>query len=138
MPHWYVLDENGEPREEPDYLKASLWFETSLPARRVAEDVIRGVRVSTVFLALDHSHHPEGPPVLWETMIFNGDEDGSGSRYCTRAQAFAGHQRWVERIKKATAAGQPVTLSQLLAMAGGEGAEQGGARFTSEGGFKAN
>lgn len=51
--------------------------------------------VSTVFLALDHDLSGKGPPVLYETMIFGGPRDDYQERYCTRAEAEAGHARAV-------------------------------------------
>lgn len=39
--------------------------------RTIGRDTFNGARVSTVFLAIDHnSLSPNGPPVLWETMVF--------------------------------------------------------------------
>lgn len=54
-------------------------------------------RVSTVFLGLDHGWG-EGPPVLYETMVFGGPLDGECERYCTRAEAVAGHALMVARV----------------------------------------
>lgn len=58
-----------------------------------------GARVSTVFLGLDHNFGSGGPPILWETMIFNVEtEDGYQfqERYSTREEAIAGHAAAVE------------------------------------------
>jgi len=56
------------------------WFEKS--NRRVATVIKDGVRVSTVFLGLDH-RYGEGPPQLFETMIFGGEHDEFQERYET-------------------------------------------------------
>lgn len=92
----YVLDERGEPRPEPDLLTWGRWMEKR---DRIVkqEDPIPGVRVSTVFLGLDHSWNG-GPPVLWETMIFGGPHDGYQDRYTSRAQAEKGHRRAIELV----------------------------------------
>ena len=50
--------------------------------------------VSTVFLSMDHGFG-KGRPVLYETMIFGGPRDQYQERYCTRAEAEAGHARTV-------------------------------------------
>lgn len=67
----------------------SLWAKSLgvLDSRRVAKDDRNGKTVSTVFLAMDHSH-TEGDehPVLFETMIFNG-EDGD-DEYCMRYETW--------------------------------------------------
>lgn len=64
-------------------------------ARRVALDrtSVRGqpVEVSTVFLVLDHGYSP-GPPVLWETLIFGGPDNGYAERYTSEDSARAGHE----------------------------------------------
>lgn len=66
------------------------------------EDVGKGYRVSTVFLGLDHSFG-EGPPVLFETMVFSDEEDNPLNqemrRYCTLEEAEEGHQAVVEMVR---------------------------------------
>ena len=97
--HW-ILDDDGN-LERVDLLTWALWFER--PARRrVAETFYGDVRVSTVFLGLDHSFG--GPvPVLWETMVFGGVLDGEQYRYTSVADARAGHQAMCERVSAARA-----------------------------------
>jgi hypothetical protein len=56
------------------------------------------IRVSTVFLSLDHAHF-DGPPILFETMIFGGEHDMWQDRYATIEQARRGHQRVVENLR---------------------------------------
>lgn len=58
--------------------------------RRVAETEKDGVRVSTVFLGIDHSYDGK-EPVLFETMIFGGDHDDNMWRYTTWEGAVIGH-----------------------------------------------
>lgn len=65
--------------------------------RRIDKTVIRGVEVSTVFLVLDHAWG-DGPPVLFETMVFGGFFDELQRRYCSREAALAGHREVVEHI----------------------------------------
>lgn len=64
--------------------------------RRVAldEDGATNTRVSTVFLGIDHRcAYLDGPPVLYESMVFRDGEDCDQERYCTRAEALVGHAR---------------------------------------------
>jgi len=92
----YVLDASGQAVVEPDLLKWAEWFETA--KRQLANDVLPdGVRISTVFLGLDHGWG--GAPELWETMIFGGAHDQYQARYGTREEALAGHGRAVELAK---------------------------------------
>jgi hypothetical protein len=97
----YILDERGEPVIEPDLLKWGRWFETAEEARRVADTRLEnGVRVSTVFLGLDHNFCMDGPPILWETMVFGGPHDQKMIRTSSRAAAEDIHKRMVEREKQ--------------------------------------
>jgi hypothetical protein len=63
--------------------------------RRVAHTEVGQVEVSTVFLVLDHNYGREGPPVLYETMVFGGAHDQWQRRYATREAALAGHDQAV-------------------------------------------
>jgi len=64
-----------------------------IKARRVAESQVADFWVSTVFLGLDHSFG-EGPPLLFETMVFSEDGETIGrlDRYATWDEAAAGHE----------------------------------------------
>lgn len=57
----------------------------------VAQEHIAEIFVSTVFLGVDHNYGLYGDPVLFETMAFCNDESISCDRYCTWAEAEAGH-----------------------------------------------
>lgn len=74
------------------------WFESA--ERHVGDDTIRGVRISTVFLGLDHNFFGEGPPILWETMVFGGRLHGEMRRYSSRADAVRGHALFVTRVDR--------------------------------------
>jgi len=65
----YILDGNGEPVPCPNLLKWAVWFEDNRSGRVVRQERVGGLWVSTVFLALDH-RFGDGPPILWETMVF--------------------------------------------------------------------
>jgi hypothetical protein len=72
------------------------------PARHVGATAINDdIHISTVFLVIDHRMLGEGPPVLYETMIFGGPFDQSCERYTTREAAEAGHERWVAQVREA-------------------------------------
>jgi len=73
------------------------WFENG-SNRRVAEDIVEGVRVSTVFLGLDHSFG-EGPPLLFETMVFGESPlQEECVRYATWEEAEQGHKAMLEKV----------------------------------------
>lgn len=73
------------------------WFQTA--NRRVAHDTVGDVRISTVFLGLNHNFFDDGPPLIFETMVFGGQLDDATERYSTYAQAESGHAAMVERVK---------------------------------------
>jgi hypothetical protein len=78
------------------------WAEYMRRDRRVAYNELQnGLRVSTVYLGLDHSF--DGPaPLIFETMVFPlvGYGDLDCRRYSTEEQAKAGHAEMVEKWKQ--------------------------------------
>lgn len=99
-PLFYILDDADQPIPCAA-MKWAKWFE-----RRentiVQQEEVCGLWVSTVFLGLDHNYHPEGLPLLWETMIFDsGVQYGDYQRrYSSRKDAEAGHAMAVEWAKR--------------------------------------
>ncbi|MBL4591219.1 MAG: hypothetical protein JKY96_04600 [Phycisphaerales bacterium] len=83
----YILDGKNIV-ECDDMLKWSAWFEKV--DRRVAKTEKNDIRVSTVFLGVDHSFGGD-VPLLFETMIFGGEHDGDQWRYTTWEDAEKGH-----------------------------------------------
>ncbi len=112
---YFILDENNDPA--PTTLQE--WAEwcwgddqqAANPRRIVAQENVpvnadgeseQSYRVSTVFLGLDHRFGGDGPPILFETMIFGPDDTDERytDRYCTYAEALAGHAKAVELAKR--------------------------------------
>lgn len=69
--------------------------------RRVAHTIVGESRISTVFLCLDHQHG-DGPPLLFETMVFGGPLTDEQERYSTWDEAEEGHKRKVKRVRAAS------------------------------------
>lgn len=71
--------------------------------RVVALDTIHGVRVSTVWLGLDHGMSflsgKDTPPVIFETMLFSSDSCRMFRRYSTEEQAKTGHASAVASVR---------------------------------------
>jgi len=85
----YILD-GHTPVLCADLITWAMWFETA--ERTVARtETADGARISTVFLGLDHRFGSDGPPLLFETMIFGGAQDGYQERYATWDEAVEGH-----------------------------------------------
>jgi len=67
---------------EPDARKWAEFFQNG--NRKVARThITSSIYVSTVFLGLDHSWG-EGPPMLFETMVFGGEHN----QHCTRCSTW--------------------------------------------------
>jgi len=90
----FVLD-GHEPKPEHDLIVWATWFETA--DRSVAWTAQDDIVISTVFLGLDH-RFGDGPPQLFETMVFGGLEDRELDRYATWDEAIEGHRAMVRKI----------------------------------------
>ncbi len=91
MTKWFIL--NGHEPEPVSSLEE--WMQRfEGQNRRVADTETSDGRVSTVFLGLDHSFG-DGPPLIFESMIFGGQHDGEMRRYSTWAEAEQGHAEMV-------------------------------------------
>jgi hypothetical protein len=68
---------------------------------RIGEDDVDGVRVSTVWLGLDHGFKfgEDALPVIFETMIFGGQFDNYQIRYHTEDEARRGHAEVVADLR---------------------------------------
>lgn len=92
---YYILDGYKAVRAG-----ASRWARWSETADRAVDSTQVGTgRVSTVFLGLNQNFD-DGPPLLFETMVFGGTLDGEMERYTTWGEAQQGHARMVERLRK--------------------------------------
>jgi len=92
----YIL-KDGVPVPEPDLLVWAKWLEED-DSRRVAFTEVGDIKISTVFLGLDHAFGG-GAPVLFETMIFGGEHDEYQERYHTLEEAMIGHEKAVSLAK---------------------------------------
>ena len=97
MSDLFILDGKMVVRAK-SLMQWAAWFETA--NRHVADETIAGIRISTVFLGLDHNHWGKGDPLLFETMTFAADGEDLGQwRYFTWGEAEEGHKMIVEVIK---------------------------------------
>ena len=91
-----------KPSEWVNEMARRMWMakrSSDIDPWRVAETNIGDVRISTVFLGLDHSFSGDGPPVLFETMIFGGRLDEFQDRCCTWDEAEAMHAEAVRQVR---------------------------------------
>jgi hypothetical protein len=101
---YYMLSPTNEVVVTNDVLEWAAWMQTA--DRTVSNDYDEGdpdrqVRVSTVFLGLDHSFGIGDPPILWETLVFGGPLDGEMQRYSSHEAALIGHQAMCQRVSAA-------------------------------------
>lgn len=90
----YMLDENGTPVPATDIHSWGVWKQNNDPHIPNGDIERDGIRVSTVFLGMDHSFEVAPHiPILWETMIFGGEHSEYQERYTSLADAIEGHQR---------------------------------------------
>jgi hypothetical protein len=87
---YFTLDADKNPVHTDDVIVWGHYFESA--DRIVAKTEIGEAQVSTVFLGIDHNWG-EGPPLLFETMIFGGEHNEYQERCSTWKQAEAEHER---------------------------------------------
>jgi len=95
----YILDGHKAVPVD-DLLEWGRWFETA-PRHVARTSLPGGIEVSTVFLGLDHRFGGDGPPLIFETMVFGGEYDQYQDRYSTWEEAEKGHADVVSRVKAA-------------------------------------
>ena len=98
MGELFILNETGEPVEEPDFSKWKSWVTNNDCALQCT--YIAGIYVSTVFLTANHAPNGEAR-ILYETRVFgleSGKEDIQS--YTTKHQALRGHRAFVQKYKQ--------------------------------------
>lgn len=101
-PTTYIL-EGHRVVPEPDIMKFAIWIGIlhKMNGHVVQQTTIQFcgfniVFISTVFLGIDHNYNLEGPPLVFETMIFGGIKDGQQFRFSTWEDAESFHHELVK------------------------------------------
>lgn len=100
-PMWYGRDlQPISPRAANELLSDRQARHVGLTRITSSTDAAVEYSVSTVFLVLDHAGPFGTRPVLFETMVFGGsaEQDTSMWRWCTEAEAVAGHDEIVMSV----------------------------------------
>jgi hypothetical protein len=111
-PRCYILDDERRP-VKAGLMEWAAWFE-KWENRCVAVDQTALFEVSTVFLGIDHRGWRDGPPILFETMVFERKAeiktifgrlmpirpDVEQNRYASWDEAEAGHRATLRRLQK--------------------------------------
>jgi hypothetical protein len=97
---YWILNENNEPIAT-DLITWAKWFD--VVGNRVVHftQITSRVQVSTVFLGIDHNFLDKGPPVLFETIVFNGYSTEYQCRWSTWDEAKRGHDGIVAELRVA-------------------------------------
>ena len=98
MPMFYILDEHGVITSTDDVIE---WGESHEKGCKfiAADNITDDIRVSTVFLGIDHAFDPDGPTVLFETMVFGGPSNESRYRCSTKEEALEQHKRISDSLR---------------------------------------
>lgn len=96
---YWMTDDAGEPIPIENAEEWAMWWAQS-GIRKVAEDFVGQVRVSTVFLGISHGYRADNPD-LWETMVFGGKLDDAQERYTTLHEAMEGHSQMLRKVMMA-------------------------------------
>lgn len=83
-------EEWAELKNDYDYAKIG-HFETLANGEKI--------RVSTVWLGINYNLNLDGDPVLFETMVFGGRNNGLMRRYSTELEALLGHSEIVDIVQ---------------------------------------
>lgn len=108
---YYILNSNHTIKEA-SLMEWAEWYGESV--RRVGLDETQFFSISTVFLGLDHRLFGEGPPIVFETMVFEKEskiheffgklykfrEEMDVVRYSSWDDAFTGHQTMLRKIQR--------------------------------------
>ena len=99
------MNQHGEPELCPDPFTWEQWLAQRknrvVREQRVVADGDKFF-VSTVFVGRDQRYVGDGPPLLWETVVFDVGTDPTSEidseRYASQAEACAGHDRIVAEL----------------------------------------
>jgi len=99
-PRYYVLDDENHVVEVFDLVT---WGEFMEGGNRTVgyTEITSAITVSTIFLGLDHRLYGDGPPILFETLVFGGPLDGQSNRYSSYDDAEVGHRMMVAKARAA-------------------------------------
>src|SRR5215467_9018796 len=63
------------------------------------EEIAPGIGISTICLGLNHRMFGDGPPLVFETMVFREGEPAEYLRWTTWDEAMEGHRLMAEAMR---------------------------------------
>jgi hypothetical protein len=85
-----TVEEFEKKRSDIDYQRVGL-FETLANGEKIS--------VATVWLGMNMGFVPNDPPVIFETIVFGGRNNGMMRRYATELEALVGHNEVVDIVQ---------------------------------------
>lgn len=97
--YYYLVGTLAVPVPHDD---VRLWARSFERAERVLkQEYVGDLMVSTVFLGMDHNFLGDGPPLIFETMVFGSSwTEQDTERYSTWLEAMQGHRMMCEKVRK--------------------------------------
>jgi len=112
MEGYFVLDDRGEPMEEPDLQAWTRWFERA--DRSVRRTVVAAdVTVLTTFLGVGETSVNGEAPALFQTRVFGGVLDGEETWSRTRAEAVGRHDYLADWARIGNSPDHGITAEEL-------------------------
>jgi len=110
MRYYTLLDDHSVVPCD-DLTKWAQGFETTL--RNIKQEYVGTIYISTVFLGLNHNYSENGPPLVFETMVFGGKYDQVQYRTSTYAEALRAHILARDEVRR-TWYGRWITFCNFL------------------------
>lgn len=88
---WYIL-KHRKPIPTTSLAKASMQFDKQNRIRKIRAFPYGNYHLSTIFTVLDHQYLKDGPPLLFETMLFKNGEQIDYERTSTHREALLAHR----------------------------------------------
>lgn len=98
-PRWFRLGGPEGRTPEPCSLEEGARFLEEDGPRIIGQAEFARMRVSTVFLCLDHAHREGLPPILFETKVWRDGVVVETKRYSTWDEAERGHAASLEWVR---------------------------------------
>lgn len=80
-----------------DYEDWVKWIKSNHPNRKVKQTQFNGGMVSTIFLGIDHNFSGFGEPLVFQSLVIGGINDGNSIRFTTWEEAEKGHEVMVKQ-----------------------------------------
>lgn len=110
----YTIGADRVPLPCFDTIEWGRWLHFNDAARNVGYAETEHYRVCKVFLGIDHNYGMRGDPVLFETLVMLPDDEyGAMERYCSWAEAQAGHERIRSMLARESMDAHALTLAAL-------------------------